>query len=109
MIFSLDVIRARKGDCLILHYGTKDDPHMVMIDGGPSGVYVPHLRDRLVQIREARGLDNEAPLFVDLLMVSHVDDVAPDLPLRSGVDSQDHVQRLAALRDRGHHLGRARY
>lgn len=74
MIFSLDVIRARKGDCLILHYGSNDDPHMVLIDGGPSGVYGPHLRPRIEQIREVRGLPDEAPLFVDLLMVSHVDD-----------------------------------
>ena len=26
MIFSLDVRRARKGDCLLLHYGTDDEP-----------------------------------------------------------------------------------
>ena len=25
MIFSLDVRRARKGDCLLLHFGTSDD------------------------------------------------------------------------------------
>ena len=73
MIFSLDVIRARKGDCLILHYGPEGD-HMVLIDGGPSGVYGPHLRRRLKQIREARNLQDEEPLFVDMLMVSHVDD-----------------------------------
>jgi hypothetical protein len=74
MIFSLDVIRARKGDCLILHYGSKDDPHLVMIDGGPRGVYGPHLTPRIEQIREARGLAKNEPLPVDLLMVSHVDD-----------------------------------
>jgi hypothetical protein len=73
MIFSLDVIRARKGDCLILHYGSKDDPHLVLIDGGPSGVYVPHLRERIEQIREVRELEDDAPLPVDLLMISHVD------------------------------------
>lgn len=74
MIFSLDVRRARKGDCLILHYGTKDDPGLILIDGGPSQVYGPHLKPRLAQIREARGLDADAPLPVDLLMVSHIDD-----------------------------------
>ncbi len=74
MIFSLDVIRARKGDCLILHYGSKDDPHLVMIDGGPRGVYGPHLKPRIEQLREARGLAKNEPLPVDLLMVSHVDD-----------------------------------
>jgi hypothetical protein len=74
MIFSLDVIRARKGDCLILHFGSKDDPHMVMIDGGPRSVYAPHLKPRLQQIRKARKLANNDSLPVDLLMVSHVDD-----------------------------------
>ena len=29
MIFSLDVIRARKGDCLLLHYGTADRKSVV--------------------------------------------------------------------------------
>lgn len=73
MIFSLDVIPALKGDCLILHYGSTDEPHMVLIDGGPAGVYT-NLRDRLEQIRDARGLEEQQPLNVDLLMVSHVDD-----------------------------------
>ena len=33
MIFSLDVRRARKGDCLLLHFGTPKEPGLVMIDG----------------------------------------------------------------------------
>ena len=36
VIFSLDVRRARKGDCLLLHFGTSDEPGLVMIDGGPE-------------------------------------------------------------------------
>jgi hypothetical protein len=74
MIFSLDVRRARKGDCLILHCGTKAKPRLIMIDGGPKSVYKPHLRPRLLEIRQARGLGSHQPLLVDLLMVSHVDD-----------------------------------
>jgi hypothetical protein len=74
MRFSLDVMRARKGDCLMLHYGSKDDPHLILIDGGPSNVYKPHLRPRIEQVRKARALDEEASLPVDVLMVSHVDD-----------------------------------
>lgn len=74
MIFSLDVLRARKGDCLLLHFGTKAKPRLVMIDGGPSGVYRPFLRPRLVKIRKARGLSNQDSLPVEALMVSHVDD-----------------------------------
>lgn len=72
MIFSLDVIPAGKGDCLILYYGLEDKPHLVLIDGGPSGVY-PRLRDRLEKIRKVRKLPPEAPLVVELIMVSHVD------------------------------------
>ena len=74
MIFSLDVRRARKGDCLLLHFGTKAKPGLVMIDGGPTGVYRQHLEPRLLEIKRARGLDRQQPLPVDLLMISHVDD-----------------------------------
>ena len=74
MIFSLDVRRARKGDCLLLHFGTRDKPGLVMIDGGPKSVYQPFLRPRLLKIKEARKLGAQQPLPVDLLMVSHVDD-----------------------------------
>lgn len=74
MIFSLDVRRARKGDCLIVHYGTEDDPGLILIDGGPAQVYHPHLKPRLAEIREARGLGSDDTLPVDLLMVSHIDD-----------------------------------
>lgn len=73
MIFSLDVRRARKGDCLILHYGTKKDPGLIVIDGGPAQVYLPHLKPRLEAIRKARGLVGKQ-LPVDLLMISHIDE-----------------------------------
>ncbi|HVQ14471.1 MAG TPA: hypothetical protein VMS40_12810 [Vicinamibacterales bacterium] len=74
MRFSLDVIRARKGDCLMVHYGTKAAPRLMMIDGGPSEVYKPHLRPRIEKLRADRGLDDHDSLQVDVLMVSHVDD-----------------------------------
>jgi len=74
MIFTLDVRRARKGDCLILHYGSEDDPGLVLIDGGPSNVYSPQLKPRLAEIRKARALSTDEPLLVDLMMVSHIDD-----------------------------------
>ena len=74
MIFSLDVRRARKGDCLILHYGSKKDPGRGLIDGGPSQVYGPQLKPRLEQIRKSRKLGPDDALPVDFLMVSHIDD-----------------------------------
>ena len=74
MIFSLDVRRARKGDCLILQYGSKEAPGLAVIDGGPAHVYGPHLKPRLAQIKKARGLAQNESLPIDLLMVSHIDD-----------------------------------
>ena len=74
MFFSLDVLRARKGDCLMLHYGSEDDPHLILIDGGPSKVYKPHLKPRILQVHASRGLEDGDALPVDMLMVSHVDD-----------------------------------
>jgi hypothetical protein len=74
VIFSLDVRRARKGDCFLLHFGEKREPGVVMIDGGPKDVYKPQLKPRIQQIRTARGLSKQDPLEVELLMVSHVDD-----------------------------------
>jgi glyoxylase-like metal-dependent hydrolase (beta-lactamase superfamily II) len=74
MIFSLDVRRARKGDCLVLHYGSKTNPGLGLIDGGPSQVYGPHLKPRLEEIRKLRKLGPDDALPVDFMMVSHIDD-----------------------------------
>ncbi len=74
MIFSLDLLKARKGDCFLLHFGTTNEPGLVLVDGGPKSVYKPFLKPRLVKIKEARGLPGQQSLLVDLLMVSHVDD-----------------------------------
>lgn len=72
--FSLDILPARKGDCLLLHYGTEDAPRLWIVDGGPSQVYQPALRPRLEDTRVARGLAGGHALRIDLLMVSHLDD-----------------------------------
>jgi glyoxylase-like metal-dependent hydrolase (beta-lactamase superfamily II) len=72
-IFSLEVRRARHGDCLLLHFGTKARPQLAMIDGGADSTYADHLRPRLMALRQARGLGPQEPLPVDLLMVTHVD------------------------------------
>jgi hypothetical protein len=74
MRFSLDVLRAHKGDCLMLHFGAEDDPHMILIDGGPSDVYRPQLKHRINRIRKARELEQKDPLPIDVVLVSHTDD-----------------------------------
>lgn len=74
MRLSLEVLRARKGDCLMLHYGTTRRPGLMIIDGGPSRVFGPELQRRVRGVRAARSLAEGKPLPVDVLMVSHVDD-----------------------------------
>lgn len=82
-IFSLEVLKARKGDCLLLHFGTADEPALGLIDGGPGGVYKKFLKPRLSELHEQRGLDESEMLPIDLCMLSHIDD--------------DHVRGLVQL------------
>jgi beta-lactamase superfamily II metal-dependent hydrolase len=69
MIFSLEALQADQGDCLILHYGSPQDRHLIVIDGGPSGIYKASLKPRL---DELRGKQKQLPL--ELVIVSHIDD-----------------------------------
>lgn len=83
----LEVVPAMKGDCLLLHHGTKADPKLILIDGGPGGVYAKSLKPRLDRIRQERisggHIGENEPLFIDLVVVSHVDD--------------DHINGIIAL------------
>jgi hypothetical protein len=63
---TLDVLRAEHGDCLLLHHG--DD--ILLIDGGPTGVYEAALKPRLHELMATR----PQPLFLQIVMVSHIDD-----------------------------------
>jgi hypothetical protein len=70
-VFTLEALQAAHGDALLLHYGTLDNPRLIVIDGGPAGVYKASLDPRLKQIHDARG---GAVLEIRMLMVSHIDD-----------------------------------
>ncbi|MFL6334132.1 MAG: ComEC/Rec2 family competence protein [Pyrinomonadaceae bacterium] len=83
MIFTLEALEAKHGDSLLLHYGTKKAPKLIVIDGGPQGVFNQSLRPRLEQLRDQRSPGR--PLPVRLLMVSHIDD--------------DHIRGLLDLTD----------
>jgi len=72
MLFSLEVMQAHEGDCLILHVGEKATPHFVVIDGGPSSVYADILSPRLAALRAAKYPDESLP--IDYLVVTHVDE-----------------------------------
>ena len=39
MILTLEPLPAKEGDCLLLHWGTKAEPKLAVIDGGPGRVY----------------------------------------------------------------------
>lgn len=83
MLFSLEVLQAKKGDALLLHLGAPQEPVLIVVDGGPGGVYKRSLRPRLEELRSAR--NPGGALDIDLMMVSHIDD--------------DHIHGLLDLTD----------
>ena len=54
MLFTLEALQAKHGDSLILHYGKPKSPKMIVIDGGPAGVYKESLRPRLEELKTSR-------------------------------------------------------
>ena len=72
MIFTLEALQAKHGDALLLHYGDSAAPELIVIDGGPSGVFNRTLKPRLDELRTLRNPDERLP--IPLLMVSHIDD-----------------------------------
>ena len=73
-MFILEALPARKGDCLLLRYGKKGNPRLIVIDGGPSGVYGPSLQPRLTELKVAQKIAADEPLPIDLVIISHIDD-----------------------------------
>ena len=69
--FTLEAVKAKHGDSLILHYGGEDKPRFILIDGGPPSVYKKFLRPRLNALRQ-RWYPQE-PLPLEMVMVSHID------------------------------------
>lgn len=75
MLFALEALRAEAGDCLLLHYGNPEEPRLIVVDGGPTTAVYERLRDRLDALRDERGLtDDDLPLPIELVIVSHIDD-----------------------------------
>jgi len=70
-MFILDVLKARHGDCLVLHFGKPEAPESILIDGGPARVYASFLKPYLESLASQRG---QTPLSIRLLMISHIDD-----------------------------------
>ncbi|HYC93352.1 MAG TPA: hypothetical protein VEO54_29365 [Thermoanaerobaculia bacterium] len=70
MLFTLEVLPAAEGDCLLLHWKSGDNPRIALIDGGPRGIYDEQLRGRLDDIVANLGVQQ---LALELVMVSHMD------------------------------------
>ncbi len=65
-MFTLKIIQAKYGDCLILKYNNEEEPKYILIDGGPGGVYREHLKQELIDISKDGG-------ELELMVLSHVD------------------------------------
>ncbi|HEX3909761.1 MAG TPA: hypothetical protein VHW67_03540 [Solirubrobacteraceae bacterium] len=76
MLLSLEALRAKHGDSLILYYGEADAPRVIVIDGGPTGVFKDALLPRLEELvaKIGKGEPPARKLAIDMLMVSHIDD-----------------------------------
>lgn len=94
MIFTLEALEARQGDALLLHWGAPGEPRLIVIDGGPRGIYRRSVKPRLEELRAAREEPDE-PLPVEILMVSHVDDdhIAGVLDLTAELIDLDEQQK----------------
>lgn len=66
-MFSLHVIQAEFGDCLMLQYGTPASPRFTLIDGGPPGIFDNSLKDVLQQKVKPKGGRLER------IILSHID------------------------------------
>ncbi len=81
MVFTLEALQANEGDCLLLYFGKTANPGILVIDGGPAGIYKGFLKPRLLKLKEQLSADDPLPL--SMVMVSHLDD--------------DHVNGVLAL------------
>lgn len=70
-MIKLDVLRARHGDCLLLHAGREASPTRVLIDGGPSRTFQESLKPRIDAL--SRQAFAGAPPVIDLALISHID------------------------------------
>ncbi|MGI9509174.1 MAG: ComEC/Rec2 family competence protein [Geminicoccaceae bacterium] len=70
-MFTLEVLKAKHGDCLFLHHGDDAAPRHILIDGGPRGAFRQFLKPHLRHLQEED--DPARPVKLDLVMVSHID------------------------------------
>ncbi len=75
MIFSIELLQARQGDCLLIHFGTIDDPQIIIVDGGPGkhfNTFKESLKPRLKEIKNTLSPNDALP--ISMTLISHMDD-----------------------------------
>jgi beta-lactamase superfamily II metal-dependent hydrolase len=70
--FTLEVFDAGFGDSLLLHFGDRENPNRILVNGGPSGAFATTILPRLEQLR--RRLSGDSPLPLEALVVTDNDD-----------------------------------
>ena len=68
-MFEIQALKAKHGDCLLLHWDHENERRLALIDGGPAGVFDEFLRPALIKLA-----DTKNRLRIDLIMLSHIDD-----------------------------------
>jgi beta-lactamase superfamily II metal-dependent hydrolase len=69
-IFSLEMLDT-SGDCLLVHYGTVNEPRFIVVDGGSRATFKNGLLRRLEELHQRWSVDGV--LTIELVMVSHYD------------------------------------
>jgi len=72
--FALDALSAGKGDALVMRWGSDDESHLALIDGGPSGVWANVIQPHLQALAGSNPVGQPNPVILTLVVVSHVDD-----------------------------------
>lgn len=95
-MFTLESIKAKHGDCLILRWGTKSKPGIALIDGGPPGVYKKFLKSRLEALAGELEVDQ---IDFDLTMLSHIDEdhIGGLLDLSRAIEANQASARISTL------------
>jgi beta-lactamase superfamily II metal-dependent hydrolase len=66
MMFEVEMLPAREGDCIWIRYGTKAAPKQILIDAGRAGTFSRDLRARLMALPKSQKT-------FELFVISHVD------------------------------------
>ena len=76
-MFRVELLAAAHGDGIWIEYGDQDQPHRILLDGGPASTYARGLRARMAEAAATAG----GPVAFELFVVTHIDADHIDVPL----------------------------